>query len=233
MLNRPIKLITFDADDTLWDFNRMMQRGTEAVARAIMQRVPEYNYITVDYLNDIQHQAILKSDQQTVDYVELRRVAFSEMLREAGHYEAAALADELADIYVNARQERYEFFEDAHSTLQALHGRYPLGYVTNGTTTMELVGLEPYFDFAIYPETLKMRKPRPEIFQHAAQLVGCEPSEIMHVGDDLYADIRGIQSVDGVSVWYNPRNLANTTNIVPDFEIQTLTEIISLLPAAV
>lgn len=229
MNNRTIRAITFDADDTLWDFSRMMQRGTEAVARAITERAPEYTYMTVKFLDDVQHKAWQGADLQTVDYVEMRRQAFGEMLREAGHYEAAALADELVAIYMQARHERYDFFEDALSTLETLYGRYPLGYVTNGTTTMELVKVERYFNFAIYPETLGMRKPRPEIFHHAAKLAGCEVSELMHVGDDLNADIGGALGAGALAVWYNPHHLPNTSGHQPDIEIHTLAEVLTLI----
>jgi len=224
------KTITFDGDDTLWDFNKMMLRGSQAVAVAIQEKLgTQYAYMDVDFLTKVQREQIARSDPQTVDYVEVRRVGFGRMLKKAKVPNPAALAEELLEIYLAARNERYEIYEDAHSTLAALRGRFVVGYITNGTTRPESIGLEPYFDFVITPETLNMRKPRPEIFHHAAQLAGQPIDTMLHVGDNLESDVAGALNAGGQAVWYNPHQNPNTSRVQPTAEINRLGTLLDLL----
>lgn len=45
------------------------------------------------------------------------------------------------------------------------------------------------------------RKPHPAIFEHALQLAQAEPSEVVHVGDNLIADVFGAQQLGIRAVW--------------------------------
>ena len=51
----------------------------------------------------------------------------------------------------------------------------------------------------------------------------------MHVGDSLESDVAGAKSVGAVSVWLNRGAKRNDTGIVPDYEIQSLTELAGLV----
>lgn len=221
------KLITFDADDTLWDFTTMMERGTQAVSVAIQERLgAAYAYMTPEYLQKAQAKAIAKVDPQKVDWVEVRRTAFRGVLKKAKYKHAAAFADELVEIYLAARTSRYEFYPDVYTTLEALRGRFVLGWITNGVTMPAQVGMPHLFDFTITSETLGVRKPRPEVFLHAARLAGCDVGQMLHVGDELEADVSGALGAGAAAIWFNPRQRLNTLNLTPLAEVRSLSAVL-------
>ena len=146
-----------------------------------------------------------------------------------GRRDAKRLADDFLEIYLAVRDADYDFFADTHSLLDTLKGEYRLGYLTNGTTHPEAVGLAHYFDVVILPETLGMRKPRAEIWLHAAAQVNCWTSDVIHVGDDLESDVAGALDAGAQGIWFNPNRQANSTDIVPSAEIYTLSDLLNRL----
>ena len=55
-------------------------------------------------------------------------------------------------------------------------------------------GLLDAFDACIFSDEARHRKPSPRIFHAALQKLGTAPEEVVHVGDDAAADIRGCQA---------------------------------------
>jgi putative hydrolase of the HAD superfamily len=51
-----------------------------------------------------------------------------------------------------------------------------------------------YFDLMIFSEEIGIRKPDPRIFHLAAQRLGVQPREIVHVGDNLKTDVWGAKN---------------------------------------
>jgi putative hydrolase of the HAD superfamily len=224
-----IRVITFDADDTLWDFRAMMGRGIEAACALILNRLGEdFAYMTPAYLAEWQHRQFALEDPQTVNYLEARRKAWGRMFEAAG-VTPNGLLDEVVKVYVTARDQTYEIYPDAVTTLQTLRGRYALGYLTNGTTKPEKVGIAHLFDFAITPETLGMRKPRPEIFHHAAQLGNATIDQVLHIGDDLESDVEGALKAGCQAIWFNPYHDENSSGIQPTAEIHALAKVLDWL----
>jgi len=86
-----------------------------------------------------------------------------------------------------------------------------------------------YFDSFTFSYSLRVRKPRPEIFKVAIDRSCANVETSVMVGDSLEADIQGAQSVGLKGIWYNPTASANSTDISPDFEIHKLSEILSIL----
>jgi putative hydrolase of the HAD superfamily len=226
---KPIRVITFDADDTLWDFRAMMGRGIEAASALIRSRLGEaFAYMTPEYLAEWQHRQFALEDPQTMNYLEVRRKAWGQMLQAAG-VSPNGLLDEVVQVYVTTRDQAYAIYPDAVSTLQSLRGRYILGYLTNGTTKPEKVGMAHLFDFAITPETLGMRKPRPEIFWHAAKLGNAQIDQVLHIGDDLESDVEGALKAGCQAIWFNPYHDENPNGIRPTAEIHALGEVLGWL----
>jgi putative hydrolase of the HAD superfamily len=220
------KLITFDADDTLWNFSAMIRRADEAVAGAILNRLgDEFAHMNPTYLRRLQKEQLAQEDPQTVDYVRARRNAYQRVFAKAGRQDARRLADDFIQIYMAVRDADYIFWDDTRAVLDSLKGRVALGYLTNGTTHPDVVGLTRYFDVVILPDTLGMRKPRPEIWLHAAERVGCWTSDILHVGDDLESDVAGALDVGARAIWFNPNRQANATSIEPTAEIESLSAV--------
>ena len=57
----------------------------------------------------------------------------------------------------------------------------------------------------------------------------CEFSQMLHVGDSLKNDVAGAQSVGAWTVWLNRDGVPNDTQIQPDYEVVSLSEIPEIL----
>jgi putative hydrolase of the HAD superfamily len=69
---------------------------------------------------------------------------------------------------------------------------------TPGTTLRALLAkfdLLDCFDFLVFSDELRVRKPRPEIFRAALEALDADPATTVHVGDDPVLDVRGARMI--------------------------------------
>ncbi len=92
--------------------------------------------------------------------------------------------------------------------LRDLSGRYPLGMVCNTITDIpndivSMRGWGKYFKAVVLSRDAGFRKPRPEIFYRALDILEVEGEESVHVGDSLVSDVAGGLTVGATPVWVN------------------------------
>ena len=63
--------------------------------------------------------------------------------------------------------------------------------------------LEKYFNTMIFSNEVGIRKPDPEIFHLAADKLGVKPSETVHVGDNLKADVWGAKNAGFKTIFFD------------------------------
>jgi len=65
---------------------------------------------------------------------------------------------------------------------------------------VERFGLAGHLDATVFSEEVGVRKPDPGIYLHCCRQLGVDPSEVMHVGDSLVADVGGARAVGMATV---------------------------------
>ena len=139
------------------------------------------------------------------------------------------LAAHLNTIYRKHRFEDIELYSDVIPTFDILASHFKLGLLSNGNTYPERCGLEGYFAFVVFSQDVQVEKPDRRIFEITAQRAGCELAEMLHVGDSLENDVAGARNAGAHSVWLNREGIPNDTDIHPDYEVASLTEILAIL----
>jgi putative hydrolase of the HAD superfamily len=125
--------------------------------------------------------------------------------------------------------------EGAVRLVGELIGKYKLGVVSNGLPDvqyrkLESMGLRPLFSCIVLSEEVGIRKPDPEIFLRAAQLLGRQPDECFFIGDSYTSDVVGAKKAGMHTCWFNRTNASLPDNeIRPDYVVETLLEIPELL----
>lgn len=159
---------------------------------------------------------------------EIRLRAFKRTLEYVGCPDKE-LAAHLNAIYRKHRFEDIELYPDVIPTFDVLSPQFKLGLLSNGNTYPERCGLEGYFAFVVFSQDVQIEKPDRRIFEITAQRADCELAQMLHVGDSLRNDVDGARKAGVRSVWLNREGIPNNTEIRPDYEVASLTEIPTIL----
>ena len=225
-----ISTISFDGDMTLWDFMKVMRHSLKHTLTELQRQVPTARVLelTVDEMIVIRNQFAEEVKGKIWNLEEIRRRAFERTLEHVGCPDKS-LAAHLNAIYLKHRFEDVELYPDVISTFDVLARHFKLGLLSNGNTYPEHCGLEGHFAFVVFSQDVQIEKPDRKIFEITAQRAGCELAEMLHVGDSLENDVAGVRNAGAHSVWLNRESVPNDTEIRPDYEVVSLTEIPTIL----
>lgn len=127
---------------------------------------------------------------------------------------------------------------DAETVLKLLHERYKIGLICDSGMSpgnvlrriLKKQKLLMYFHSMVFSDEIGYTKPHAKIFGRALEKLQALPEEVVHIGDLLTTDIAGAQAYGMKAIWFNWKNdkKEKETNIVPDYEIKRLTELLPL-----
>jgi putative hydrolase of the HAD superfamily len=143
----------------------------------------------------------------------------------------------IAQRYWVEQSGRFKLFDDTLETLDRLRSHdFRVGLITNGPRDMQRekiarFDLARHFDVIVIEGEFGHGKPRPEVFHHALATVGASPDQAWHVGDNLYADIGGAQSVGVHAAWIHRDRLEMKEDEawIPDRVFAHLPELLTAL----
>ncbi|WP_026435943.1 HAD family hydrolase [Acidovorax sp. JHL-9] len=223
-----IRAVTLDLDDTLWPIWPTITRAEAVLLQWLTVHAPATAalYSDTTALRAIRNQMGSLRPDLRHDLGALRRESIRLALTQAG--DEAALAEPAFEVFFAERQ-RVELFDDAHTTLAFLSGRYPVVAVSNGNADVHRVGIGHYFQASISAHEFGVPKPDPRIFHAAASTLGVEPHEVLHVGDDATLDALAAITAGMQAVWLNPVRKDWPHDTQPHATVASLTELCRLL----
>ena len=219
-----IRVIAFDLDDTLWDVGPVITRAESILAKWLEKEIPGYSHEPFKLMPI--RERLLKEDP-TLSH---RLTAFRQRLIEASllslvdKKSAAFHAEAAMEVFLVARNEVH-FFEGAHATLRYLSQSFQLGAITNGNADIYRLGLNDYFSFAFSAEQVGAPKPAPDLFHAALAHTGCEPSQMVYVGDDPIKDVDAANELGLHTIWMRSKGRSLKGESNPD---ETITDIRAL-----
>lgn len=105
--------------------------------------------------------------------------------------------------------------------------------MSNGKTgrrRLHQANLSQYFDGIFLSEDMGYQKPQPQFFEYiGSKIPNYQKEEVVMIGDTLSSDILGGNQYGIPTIWYNPEQLENKTDIVPTREVYQLPEIKTVL----
>jgi len=224
-----IKVISFDADGTLWDFLKVMRHSLKYVLKALHEIDPESaSMLDIDKMIRIRNKVANDLKGIIINLEEVRLRAFRETLQVIKRPNDE-LAKYLNEVYLKHRFEDIELYEDVLPTLNTLKKKYSLGILSNGNSYPELCGLDEMFQFTVFSQDYGMEKPDPLIFEVALKEANCTKQQIIHIGDSLESDIAGANNAGIRCVWINREQKENTRNLPINYEITSLSELLDFL----
>lgn len=201
---RKYQWLLFDADGTLFDYDRAESRALQRVFASFAVPFHADHLAAYRRINDTLWQA-LEAGQTTPEKIKLRRF---EMLLDGiqGNHSpkdfSAAYLDCLADCS--------ELFEDAAHVVKRLQAHYRLAILTNGLHVVQRKRLassliSQHIEEMIVSEEIGFAKPARGFFDAAFARLGNPPREnALMIGDNWNSDILGAINYGVDACWYNP-----------------------------
>ena len=176
---RNITTITFDMDDTLWDFQAAMERALEITLERLRVMAPgdAARKLTVQRMMEIRDEVASELGEGATTQEEIRYTAMVRTVEHVG-FRARGAAEELYRLYWEARVAGARPYDDVAGVLEALRGRFRLGIISNGNNTPQMVGLDDVFDFTVFAHECGFPKPDPRIFEFAFAKSGDRPDSV-------------------------------------------------------
>jgi len=219
-----IELITFDLDDTLWDTAPVIVSAEAVLRNWLTVNAPKLGAVEAGQFQAIREQVLSEEPQLKHRISALRRRILFHALQGAGYANAASLADDAFEVFIEARH-ALDVFPQAEPTLIVLARDYALGVVTNGNADVRRIGLGHHFKFVLCAEDIGIAKPDARLFHEALARGGVAAGAAVHVGDHPGDDIAGAQSAGLRAVWFNPGGKRWDGDKAPDAEIGCLSEL--------
>ena len=114
---------------------------------------------------------------------------------------------------------------------------YAVGLVSNTgrtwgrylRTVQDRLGIGKYFDSRVFSDEVGIRKPDPRIFDVALSEMRLPPDRVVHVGDDVTADIAGAKAHGMRAIWFNTGFWRGARADTADAEVADHTELPAIL----
>ena len=230
--SRPIRAVTFDLDDTLWDVQPAIDRAEKDLRAWLDENCRDMaRRYDRDALFRIRNEIVETSPSLRHDVSEVRVQVLKTALIRTGR--AAEEAEHLAragfKVFLDTRH-TIDYYEHAQEVLRNLGRRYLIGALTNGNADVRRLDIGPLFHFAIQAGEVGRAKPEPAMFEEAMRRTRLRADQIVHVGDHLENDVAGAQRLGWYTVWFNRAKAAHPAGApTADGEVACLSE----LPAAI
>lgn len=205
VISMKYEILLFDADHTLFDFNKSEYFALKSALSALGlpstdEHIERYSEINVRYWKML--------ERGEIDKTSLRLARFEEFCDFYGFDTANAPA--LADLYMeNLAKESY-LFDGALEMIETLSKSYRLFIITNGVKSTQdgrfsVSPITKYFEKIFISELIGAEKPSKVFFDAVeADIEGYDKSRALVIGDSLSSDIKGALNSGIDCCWFNP-----------------------------
>lgn len=219
----------FDADGTLFDYNRAEATAFRKAFDALQFQFEEGHLNTYQTINRELWKA-LERHEITPAVLRVRRF---ELLLEALGLKGSA--DDLNLVYVEQLGLCTDLIDGAYEVLQTLSKRSRIAIVTNGLEAVQRSRLmhstiHPFIQELIISEEVGAAKPHHAFFDAAFARTGNPSrSDVLIIGDSLTSDMQGGVNYGIDTCWYNPTGETKPQGLTITYEIRYLSELSEMI----
>lgn len=226
-----IKTVFLDLDDTIFDFHACEKVAITKTLWGFGIDPDDEIIERYSVYNRLQWEA-LERREITRDEVLTRRfkLLFDSLGMEVDPWEVQSL-------YERNLSMEHIFMEGAEELLCKLRaiGKYKLYAATNGIERVQRrrirdSRIDEFFDGFFISECIGANKPAREFFEKCFDVIpGFSRDEAIIIGDSLTSDILGGKNAGIKTCLFNPKKKKISGEVTPDYEIESLSEIIPLI----
>lgn len=226
------RLVIFDLDDTLIDFSKYEEYAIKFM----------FKRLNIEY-KDCYYPIFSKIDSELWSMKKYENIDIKSSDIPIKRFEIYFNKLKISNVNTTKANELFMegliegVFEipESHEILNYLKNKnYMICIATNGIINLQKTRLlktsfSKYIDQIVVSEEVGENKPSPKIFLKILKDNNVGHEEAIIIGDSLSNDIIGAKNIGITSVWYNPLNKLNQTNISPDYQISNLLELKNIL----
>ncbi len=224
------KLVLFDADGTLFDFEKASE---EAIKKGFKKfEIGSWNSETMTIYRKINKQIWDEFELKLISAANLKAERFRRFFIEI--YEENVDPKEFSDYYLLSLSQSTDLIEGAEDLVKWCYGKFKIGIITNGLTSVQKPRfgnsiLDKYFEHYIISEEIGFAKPYSEIFDYSLNKFDHnDKSSTIIIGDNLTSDIKGGNDYEIDTCWINQFGVSEKS-IIPTYEIKDLAELKKIL----
>lgn len=223
------KWLLFDADGTLFDYDSAEKTALEnsfnkyniPFNSEILNLYREINSKLWKELEEGKTKPEILQNQRFDILLDKRKIKFS--------------GKEFNSVYLECLGKCTQLVDGAYEVLSKVSNRYNCIIVTNGLKKVQRARFENssiknYIKEIIISEEIGFVKPSREYFEIAFKKIGNpEKSEVLIIGDNITADIKGGYDFGIDTCWYNPSKSSFNNDLPITYEISSLKELLNLI----
>ena len=220
-----IKAVIFDIDNTLTDFMKMKRAAVDSAVEAMIDAgLKVEKAAMVDRIFEVYWKEGVE-DQKIFDKV---------LKNESGHIDYKILAAGILG-YRRAKAGTMTLYPHVNLTLIELLKLGIRRVVISDAPKLEVwlrivgLGLHNYFDHVITLEDTGFKKPAPQPFRKALEVLGTKPRETIMVGDWAERDILGAKNLGIRTAWAKYGDTFDTKDSGAEFELGDIHELIDII----
>jgi len=219
----------FDADGTLFDYNRAEANALKQTFRSLSLPFEDEYLQVYQRINAGLWQAL---EKQEITQAVLRQRRFELLLE---NIRPSASAEQMSSVYIAQLALCSELMDDAYDVLKSFHGKCRLAILTNGLQAVQRSRLahsaiRDLITDIIISEEVGVSKPHSGFFEIASSRLGYPAkSDILIIGDSLTSDMQGGVDYGIDTCWYNPASEPRRVALPITYEIKQLRELLEII----
>jgi len=200
-MSLPIKVLSFDLDDTLWPCYPTIVRAEKLLYQWLTENVSVItDTYDIDQLREKRRLLLREKLELAHDLSRLRLVSFENLADEFGL--SSEWIKPAFNIFYEARQQ-ITLFDDVTPVLDILYKEFQLVSLTNGNADTVKAGVDHWFDYSLNSIAVGKLKSEPDIYLQVQQLTKIKARQMIHIGDDPGNDILGAKKAGAYAIWLN------------------------------
>ena len=223
------EFLLLDMDDTILDFHKAEYYAIRKTLKAFGIDPTDdtcnlYSRINLSFWKALERKEVTRE--------KLEWGRFEQLFKKLG-----VQADPVAcgQLYYENLSEGHYYLDGAKEALESLVKQYRVYLVTNGTSIVQArrikdAALDTMVRGIFISQEMGADKPDPVFFRNAfSKIPDFDPEKALIVGDSLSSDIQGGKNMGIATCWVNPKHLPCSPELTPDHQIESLTQLESLL----
>ena len=202
---KPIKVISFDLDDTLYDNRPYILKAEAEFLSFMQQHYPAEHQWQSEYWRAEKHKLETEQPEISHDTWQSREQNVKRILLNMGlnQQDASSGAKAGLEHFLHYRS-NFNVSQQSLELLNELKQKYRLIGISNGNVDSKRIGFSDQFEFVLHAGNGLKMKPAPDMFALACARLNVKPEEVLHVGDNFEADVVGARLFGCQAAWLNP-----------------------------